>query len=240
MLILYNDYRSYASQKVRVYLFEKEIEYEDRYFDLLKQEHILDDNYRYINPQGTVPALQDGATIICGSTEIMEYISSKYLNKSDVYFNSILSPIIHDFCKKDELLHDPHIRVLSYSKLWLTQAKSAEETERLLAIATKHPNKIRGEFLARAAQGKFTPKEIHMANATVIDALLDIEKKLSASQSDFIFGTKYTMADTVCSVRLFRFGRLNIKIEVLQDQYPYTAAFYQRIKQRSSFCQLRT
>ncbi|MDQ5921612.1 MAG: glutathione S-transferase family protein, partial [Pseudomonadota bacterium] len=102
------------------------------------------------------------------------------------------------------------------------------------------PNKIRGEFLAKAAQGKFTPKEIQLANAAIIDALLDIEKRLSTIQSDFIFGTKYTMADTVCSVRLFRFGRLNIKIEVLQDQYPYTAAFYQRIKQRSSFCQLRT
>ena len=73
----------------------------------------------------------------------------------------------------------------------------------------------------------------------ITHALSDMEKKLADSQSDFIFGKEYTMADTVCTVRLFRFGRLNVKIESLKDQYPHTAAFYERAKQRNSFCELQ-
>ncbi|HLX54718.1 MAG TPA: glutathione S-transferase N-terminal domain-containing protein [Aquella sp.] len=87
MITLYHDHRSYASQKVQVYLSEKGIRWESHLFDLLKQEHILDETYKYINPQATVPTLKDDEVIVCNSTEIMEYISKKYLPKSDVFFN---------------------------------------------------------------------------------------------------------------------------------------------------------
>ncbi|MBP9743599.1 MAG: glutathione S-transferase family protein, partial [Burkholderiales bacterium] len=94
-------------------------------------------------------------------------------------------------------------------------------------------------FLAKAVNGQITSEEIKLANAAIINTLSDMEEKLSNSQSGFIFGKEYTMADTICTVRLFRFGRLNIKIELLGDQYPYTAAFYERVKQRKSFCELQ-
>ena len=239
MITLYHDRKSYASQKVRVYLSEKGIKWKAHHIDLLKQEHILDETYKQIHPRGIVPALKDGEVIICNSTEIMEYISTKYLPKSDVFFNASLSAAIHNFCKQDELLHDPHIRIMSYYNLWMADARSDEENNRLLALAAKHPDKARGEFLAKAVKGKITSEEIKLANTAVTNALSDMEKKLADSQSDFIFGNKYTMADTICTVRLFRFGRLNVKIESLKDQYPHTADFYERVKQRNSFCELQ-
>jgi glutathione S-transferase len=169
----------------------------------------------------------------------MEYVSTKYLPKSDVFFNLSLSAVVHDFCKEDELLHDPHIRILSYYNLWMAGVRSDEENNRLLALAAKHPDKARGEFLAKAVRGKITPEEIKLANTALTNALSDMEKKLADSQTDFIFGKEYTMADTVCTVRLFRFERLNIKIELLKDQYPHTASFYERAQQRNSFCELQ-
>lgn len=238
MIILYNDYRSYSSQKVRVYLSEKGIKWKNHYFDLLKQEHILDETYKYINPRGLVPALKDGELIICNSTEIMEYISTKYLPKSDDFL--LFSAAIHDFCKQDELLHDPHLRILSYYNLWMAGVRSDEENNRLLNIAVKHPDRARGEFLAKAVMGNITREEIKLANIAITNALSDMEKKLADSHSGFIFGKEYTMADTVCTVRLFRFGRLNVKIELLKDQYPHTADFYERVKQRNSFCELQS
>lgn len=237
MITLYNDYRSYASQKVRVFLSEKGIQWKNYYFDLLKQEHLLDETYKYINPRGLVPALKDGELIICNSTEIMEYISTQYLPKSEDSLS--LSAAIHEFCKQDELLHDPHIRILSYYHLWMANVRSKEENNRLLDLAAKHPDRARGEFLARAVLGKFTPEEIQLANTAIINALSDMEKKLANSHSGFIFGKEYTMADAVCTVRLFRFGRLNVKIELLKDQYPHTADFYERAKQRNSFGELQ-
>jgi len=50
MITLYHDRRSYSSQKVQVYLSEKGIEWKSHHIDLLKQEHILDEAYKYINP----------------------------------------------------------------------------------------------------------------------------------------------------------------------------------------------
>lgn len=240
MITLYHDPRSYSSQKVQVYLSEKEIKWKSHPIDLLRQEHILDETYRTIHPRGIVPALKDGEAIICNSTEIMEYISKTYLPKSDVFFNSSLSAAIHHFCKEDELLHDPHIRTLSYYNLWMASTRSDEENNRLLALAAKHPDKIRGKFLTKAVQRKITSDELKSANTAIINALSDMEKKLAENQSDFIFGKEYTMADTIGTVRLFRLGRLNFKIELLKDQYPHTAAFYERMKQRHSFCELQT
>lgn len=239
MITLYHDPRSYACQKVLVYLVEKGVKWKSHHINLLKQEHILDENYKYINPRVTVPALKDGNIIICDSTEIMEYISTQYLPCSDLFFNSSLAIAIHDFCKQDELLHDPHIRILSYYNLWMAKVRSDEENNRLLELATKHPNRVRGEFLAKAVLNNITSEEIKEANLAITNALSDMENKLAASNSGFIFGKKYTMADAVCTVRLFRFGRLDVKIELLKDRYPRTAAFYEQVKQLDSFCHLQ-
>jgi glutathione S-transferase len=224
--------------KVLVYFSEKKIEYNSHLFELLKQEHILDETYKLINPKGTVPALKDGDIIVCNSTDIMEYVSKKYLPQSDVYFDSSISLAVHNFCKQDESLHDPHIRTLSYYNLWMHNTKSVEEKNRILEIAAKHPNKDRGAFLAKAVRGKFTPEEIAIANAAITNALTDVEQKLANNKSDFLFGKKYTMADAVCIVRLLRLRRLGIKTELLKDQSPFTAAYYERMKQRSSFNKL--
>ena len=239
MFTLYHDYKSYASQKVRVYLYEKDIKYESIHIDLLSQQHITNKDYRLINPRGLVPSLKDGDTVVFNSTDIMEYVSNNYLPKTDIFFNTSLNKVIHEFCKNDELLHDPHIRILSYSNLWMASSRSDQENNRLLKLAINHPDKDRGKFLEKAVLNKITPEEIELAYIKVYNSLKDMEQKLSISNSDFIFGTEYTMADAVCTVRLFRFGRLDIKIELLEDIYPYTAAFYERVKQRSSFSEIR-
>lgn len=238
MITLYHDIASYSSQKVQLYFNEKGIKWKSHPINLLKQEHIIDETYKAIHPRGIVPALKDGATIICNSTEIMEYVSRKRLPQTDIFFDSSKFAAIHEFCKNDELLHDPHIRTLSYFHLWMSTERSSEEKSQLLALAAKHPDKARGKFLAKAIQGKITLEEINQANQAIISALHDMESKFADSQSDFIFGKEYSMADAVCTVRLFRFGRVNIKIELLKEQYPLTEAFYTRIKQRHSFGEL--
>ena len=240
MIIFYHDPKSYSCHKVQVYFSEKEIKWKSHPIDLLKKENILDENYKFIHPRGLVPALKDGEFILCNSTEIMEYISKKYLPTSDIFFDFTFSDAIHQFCKDDELLHDPHIRTLSYSKLWMANARSEEENNCLLELASKHPDKTRGQFLTKAVLGKFKPEEIKLAQDAIFNALADMEKKFSESPSNFIFGNKYSMADAICTARLFRFGRLNIKIELLKDRYPRTAAFYEMAKQRPSFQELQT
>jgi glutathione S-transferase len=230
MLVLYHDYNSYASQKVRLYLAEKNICYESQHLDLLKQEH-LTAAYQKINPRGLVPALNDAGKIVVNSTDIMKYIEDKYVSDSSCDIE--LAQQLYDFCKQDEGLHDPHIRVLSYHYLWMDSEKSPDEINRILILAQQHPDKARGAFLSRAVQRQITAEEISHAKQAVITALDDMEQRLRCTPSGFLFGDAYTMADSVATARLFRLHRLNFA-ELIQ-QYPLTSSYYEAMKKRDSF-----
>jgi len=181
-LILYHAYNSYASQKVRLHLAENNIGWNSHPIDLLKQEHI-NDEYIKINPRGLVPALVDNGKIILNSTDIMQYIDDNYTNE---VIEKTLAKEIYDFCKLDEKLHDPHIRTLSYHYLWMKEEKSLEEVNKVLALAKKHPDKARGNFLAKAILRQITEEEITLARKEIIMALEQMEKKLQNSKADFL------------------------------------------------------
>ena len=229
MLKLYHCHNSYASQKVRLYLEEMNIPWESQHIDLLTQEHLTDE-YIKINPRGLVPTLDDNGNIILNSTDIMQHLNDHYVNDST--FDTTLSQEIYEFCKQDESLHDPHIRTLSYHHLWMTGEQNPEEVERVLLISQRHPDKARGEFLARAIQRQITEDELARANKQIVTALDDMEKRLQ-SQSSFLFGDSYTMADAVGTVRLARLKKL--KLDELLQRYPMTLAYYDKMALRSNF-----
>ena len=76
-LILFNYFRSSTSYRVRIALHLKGLEFDYRAIHLLKAEH-RSPEYLKINPQGEVPALQDGELVISQSLPILEYLDEKY------------------------------------------------------------------------------------------------------------------------------------------------------------------
>ena len=70
---LYTFFRSSASFRVRIALNYKGLKYEPAGVNLLKGEH-LDSDYKSINVQGLVPALEDGGRVLTQSLAIMEYL----------------------------------------------------------------------------------------------------------------------------------------------------------------------
>jgi glutathione S-transferase len=232
MYVLYHCNNSYASQKVRLFLAEKKIPWDAHHVDLLKQEHITEE-YKKINPRGLVPALDDHGRIILNSTDIMQYLNERSKNRT--LFDPALLQQIYDFSKHDEGLHDPHIRTLSYHYLWMSKQAAPDEISRVLAMARIHPDKARGEFLARAIQRQITEEEVRQSNKAIVSALEEMEQQLKKQSfhSEFIFGNEYTMADAVATARIFRLYRLNLGSTI--EQYPFTLAYYQRMKQRPNF-----
>lgn len=221
---------SYNSQKVRLYFIEKCIKWNDVHFDLLKQEHLTED-YLKINPNGLVPTLVDDKKIIYNSTDIMKYVSEIYA--IDNHHSSELSEKIYRFSKSDERLHDPFIRTLSFSSLWMKKSKSPEEIKRILAMAAMHPNKARGAFLQKAVLGQFTKEEVDSAREAVIHRLNEIESMLESSKSSFIFSDHYTMADAVVTVFLCRISRLSFYDDI--ERRDLILNYYTAMKNRPSF-----
>lgn len=77
MLKLYDYPDCPFCQKVRVVLAEKDLEYENIFVDLRKQEQKLPDFLR-LNPYGKVPVLIDEDEVIYDSTIINEYLEEEY------------------------------------------------------------------------------------------------------------------------------------------------------------------
>tara|TARA_R110000868_G_scaffold410505_4_gene698898 strand:- start:147951 stop:148637 length:687 start_codon:yes stop_codon:yes gene_type:complete len=222
MLNLYHCNTSYASQKTRLFLAEFEIPYEDIHIDLRKQEHITSD-YRDINPTGTVPTLRDGDTLIFNSTDIMVYLSERYQRDE-----------IIAFCRRHEALHDPYLRTLSYHHLFCSaDERQNKDIDNIIAIASQHPNKARGEFLIRAARGEFTEMELSLAKQILLAELDTMEALLKTNKHGLMFGNSYSMADANATAVLFRMEKIGLLNEI--SETTMLIDYYQNMKSRPSF-----
>lgn len=76
-LALYTYFRSSAAYRVRIALNLKGLDYEPRFVHLLRGEQRGPD-YLQVNPQGKIPALVDGDTVLTQSLAIIEYLEERH------------------------------------------------------------------------------------------------------------------------------------------------------------------
>lgn len=76
---LYTYFRSSAAYRVRIVLALKGLAWQPEYIHLLNNggEH-RSSSYRAVNPQGLVPALEDGDAVLTQSAAICEYIEERH------------------------------------------------------------------------------------------------------------------------------------------------------------------
>jgi maleylpyruvate isomerase len=74
---LYGFYRSSASYRARIALNLKGLKYEYASVNLLKNES-WGEEYRRVNPQAIVPALEDGGVVVPQSMAICEYLEERF------------------------------------------------------------------------------------------------------------------------------------------------------------------
>ncbi|KAG6486085.1 hypothetical protein ZIOFF_054655 [Zingiber officinale] len=76
-ITLYSYWRSSCSQRVRIALNLKGLDYEYKAVNLLKGEH-FDPEFEKLNPVSYVPALVDGDFVLADSFAIILYLEDKY------------------------------------------------------------------------------------------------------------------------------------------------------------------
>ena len=226
---LYHANISTCSQKVRLALAEKGIEFESVVMNLRAGDQ-YDPVYRKLNPNAVVPTLVNGDDVIIESTVINEYID-------DAFDGPALRPqrpaeraVMRYWTKQlDEGLHAA-IVVLSFCIAFRNDFQSRTDDE-MAAFYTRMNNPVKEKFY-RAALAEGMDHEAFVAAVQRYRKLLqDMENGLDSS--DWLAGETYCLADTGVTPYLLRLEHLGLA--GMWSELPKVAAWYDRVRQRPSY-----
>lgn len=180
---LYTYFRSSAAYRVRIALNLKGIGYESVPVDLRPAAHRLPD-YLILNPQGLIPALEDGGTVISQSLAVIEYLEETrshppLLPRAPLDRARVRSLALAVACDMHPL---NNLRVLNYLRSPLGQDEEAVDTW------YRH-------WIAEGFRG------------------LEEEAKRASGDGRHMFGTDVTLADVCLAPQMFNARRFKCNVE---------------------------
>lgn len=229
MLTLYHAWASTCSQKVRLCLAEKELEYKEIAFQLRDGEH-LQNEFLKINPKGLVPVLINGEKVIPESTIINEYLEEHFPEISLMPQDEGLCNLIRAWNKDIDLKYSDTIKIPSYQeniRPYLIKKNQTEVLEQLNRI----PQKETRERWLKAATTGFSERELNNAHEVLKQMLCQAEKKLS--KNEWLFGDELTLADINTFPFVERLYTLH-SYEQLQ-KWPAVQSWHQAIRKRPAY-----
>jgi glutathione S-transferase len=227
MLFLYHAPISTCSQKVRLVLAEKELEWDGLSINFSKADHLTPE-YLKLNPNGVVPTLVHDGDPIIESSVITEYLDEVFPEKS--VRPKDLKRLAHMRAWRQYIdeVPTPSIRPISFNTffvpIWqkMTEQEFWDYTERL---------PLRKHFYRKMGRNGFSDQEMAESLDRLSQSLNRMETALE--NGPYIMGEQYTLADvnmTPTVVRLEDCGRAD-----LWDNLPKVAGWYERIKARPNF-----
>jgi maleylacetoacetate isomerase len=180
---LYTYFRSSAAFRVRIALALKGIDYESVPVDLRPGAHRQRD-FLALNPQGLIPALEDGGAVISQSLAVIEYLEETHpqpplLPRSPLDRARVRSLALAIACDIHPL---NNLRVLNYLRSPLGQEKAAVDSW------YRH-------WIAEGFRG------------------LEEEAKRASGDGYHFFGTEVTLADVCLVPQMFNARRLKCDLE---------------------------
>lgn len=228
MLELLNVPISTCSQKVRLALAEKSLDWVERRIDFSKQEH-LSDWYLKLNPNGVVPTLLHDGTPVINSSVINEYLEDVFpdisLRPTDLKRRAHMRAWRQYF---DEVM-TPAIRVPSFNTFFV-RVWSKLDDDQFSRYASRLP--LRKQFYLRMGQKGFSKEDVNDALEKIEQTLNRMEGAL-AEGGPWLLNEQFTLADISVTPSIVRLEDLSLTR--LWDDKPHVAAWYARVRTRSSF-----
>ena len=177
--VLYGYFRSSAAYRVRIALNLKGLAYRQAPVSLVKAEQRSAD-FLALNPQGLVPALQDGDVLLTQSLAICEYLDEAYPDTVQLlpadpaqraHIRAVAQAIACDIHPVNNL------RILNYLKTELGQDEAARNT---------------------------------WYRHWVLEGFAALEQQLAASAGQYCFGDSITLADVCLLPQVFNAQRFNV------------------------------
>jgi len=230
---LYHHGSSACAAKVRFALEEKQLAWEGHYVDILKGEQFHQDFLR-INPKGVVPVLIDGDLVLPESTVICEYLDDKYPDHTLMPATAEEKARVRLWTKAvDEELH-PACSAITYvvshrHTILRNAVGSFEECVDNGDSAGKAARLLKWQWIQYGIEAPGATEKIRL----YLNYLDRMEAALS--ESDWLVGDSFTMADLALTPYLNRLAALAMGSLWQQGRLPNVENWFERIKARPSF-----
>ena len=230
-LTLYHFNNSVCSQKVRLALYEKRIEWDERVVDLPKLEQYAPE-YLKLNPKGVVPTLVHDGSVVVESTLICEYIddvfpgvSLKPAPPSDLAAMRVWTKAV------DEGLHEG-IVALSFSAMFRERMRKMTVEQRERQFRNIGDPERRERDRAVFEQGVEAAYVFH-AVASYETLFRKLESVLGDGRT-WVSGDQYTLADINLAPYAARLEYMDL-LPLWISGRPRVGAWWGRIQTRSAF-----
>ncbi|MBI3434826.1 MAG: glutathione S-transferase family protein [Proteobacteria bacterium] len=230
MLELYNFSQSTCSQKVRICLAEKKLDWVDRRL-VSKDRHHISPEYLKLNPNGVVPTLvHDGAPVI-ESSVIVQYLD-------DVFPDPRLTPgdpktvaQMRAWVIFVEQVPTPAVRYPSFQHGGLMQKFQAMSRKEFEATIVRRPLKSR--FYRRMGQMGFPQEDIDDALDDIRKTVCRMEIMLRGS-NPWLLGEQYTIADICVAPLIDRMQDMGYS-GLWEADLPHVTGWLRRMKARPAY-----
>lgn len=229
MLELYNAPQSTCSQKVRICLAEKELEWVDRRINLGANEQLRPE-YLKLNPNGVVPTLvHDGSTVL-DSSVICEYLEDAFPQVPLTPSDPVERARMRTWMRFLEEVPTPAIRVPTFHMALGQRFRSLDREQFRSEQADVRP--LRKHFYRRMGPEGFAPEDVVVALEQLDLTLRRMEEALA--DGPWLMGAAYTLADIVVVPTIDRLADLGLSA-MWEGRYPRVKDWYARFKDRPAF-----
>ena len=205
MLELYTHPMSPCSQKVRIVLAEKGLDWEKRHVNLAEKEN-LSPEYLKLNPLGVVPTLVDEGKPVIESSIICEYLEDRFSDPALRPDGPWHSAQMRFWMKHVDNKVHPSCGALQWPLVMADKIRLLSETE-MNALIDRVVEKPRRERQRRLLKMGYDAPDIVDAVATYEQTLVDMESALQGQ--DWLAGDRFSLADAAMAPylqTLYQFG----------------------------------
>jgi glutathione S-transferase len=228
MLILHHAWASTCSQKVRLCLAEKGLDYEGRVLNLRRFDQVSPE-FLALNPDGYVPVLMDGDVVLTESTVINDYLEDRYPTPPLRPADPAGRARVNWWNRMVDEVASPSIKAPSFARNIAAALKGADPKE-IEDAASRMPDPGTARRWRRAAAGAFPAEEIEDSHARLRRMLARMEATLASSP--WLAGESFTLADINMLPFVARLAGLDYD---LARDWPHVRDWLDRVMARPAF-----